>query len=127
MGENHIMGTRIELSSLGLKSPHLGKVQYLINVSHFRDPLGNSFLTTTCADGRDKNVQTWIRSDLRFSAVMDTIRCLANDAKTINLSHISIGLADHHGKWTAPALTELAAKLVGQCEYPTKVIHYDLP
>jgi hypothetical protein len=57
---------------------------------------------------------------------MDTVTCLASDAESKKTISISIGIADHHGKWIAPALTELAAKHITNCRYPVKVVHYDL-
>jgi RNase adaptor protein for sRNA GlmZ degradation len=115
---------RMILYTYSLKDPYTSNgINYEIDVSQFRDPLGNKALTTAHTDGRHKNVQAWVAEDPRFDAVLDSVLSMADDANTTNMTHLCIGFADHHGKWAAVALAELAAQYLRKESYDVAIYH----
>ena len=116
-------GSRTILYSCPCTASGTNSVNYEIDVSKFRDPAGNKALTSTCQDGRDGRVQDWIATDPRMDAVLHSVLCIADDAKTTKASHVSIGFTDHHGQWASVALVELAAQHLRKEQYDVVIFH----
>lgn len=91
---------------------------FVIDVSEWRDPLGSKTLKNLYTDGRAGEVQDFVREDPKYqaaanAALMITYTNLISN-KTTPKPWISIGVRDHHGTWTAPAMTELLAEEINR-------------
>jgi RNase adaptor protein for sRNA GlmZ degradation len=118
--------TRIGIYSFDLKSEKNRTVHYTIDVSTFRDPMGNKALTNDCHNGRDQRVKDWIITDSRYYAIMESIESLAEDAKARKVPWLSIGIRDHHGKWASVALAEMASAILKKGGFDVNCVHCGL-
>lgn len=83
-------------------------MQYVIDLSAFRDPQGQPQFRDL--DGRSPAVQNWIKSDPRLPALLDGVTLQVRDAlDNRHQVYTSIGLKDHHGKWISVAVATLLA------------------
>jgi hypothetical protein len=110
-------------------SNKVSTTQYVIDVAGLRDPGSSGLIRSMHKDGRPGEVQAYINEDPRVKAVTDTIRMLAfmhlkSDGR--DGKWLSFGLQDHHGKWIAPAIGEIAAGILDMAGYKVSLWHADL-
>jgi hypothetical protein len=101
-------------------------VHYTIDVSNFRDPMGNKALTTVCRNGTDQRVKDWITADSRYTAIMESVESLVADADTRHIPWLSIGFSDHHGKWASVALADMATAILKEGGFNVNCVHHGL-
>lgn len=113
-------------SKASLKKTYSPK--YLIDVSNFRDPIGQMEFKTKYKDGRAGAVQAWVKEDPKMNALLASVREIVHsEVKATGAQWISIGFTDHHGIWLAPAIAELVADDLVIEGYTVGVVHYELP
>ena len=116
--------------TFGSKRQYPPACQYIIDVSNWRDPMGQPSLKNL--DGRDIKVKNWIDHDPKTKALIETVGMILLDAcpPDTSKSWTSIGLRDFHGKWIAPALGELIMEFLDHSprheHIGTMITHLDL-
>jgi hypothetical protein len=115
--------------TFGKDSPNRpGSVQYIIDCAGLRDPGSSGSLRKTYTDGRPGEVQQYVNEDPRVRAIIETIRTIAFmhlRSQGADGKWLSFGLQDHHGKWIAPAVGELAADALSNAGYGVSLHHSD--
>lgn len=107
--------------------------QYVIDVSHLRDPLSNRGFKNTEPDGCSPAVKKFVRDDPRVGAIVETVEMLAYmllrspgvDHKTYAGTWLSVAFRDHHGRWIAPSVAEIVADKLSP-SYRVAVQHFEL-
>jgi hypothetical protein len=116
--------------SFGKDSPNrVPTCQYYIDVAGLRDPGSSGLIRKEYKDGRAGGVQSYIKEDPRVTAVIEQIRMIAFmhlRSQARDNKWLSFGLMDHHGRWIAPAVAELAAEELDRLAYDISVFHADL-
>ena len=93
------------------------------DLNSFRDPLGNSHLRKTCVDGKDPQVQEWIKVDPRFPVIVEQVIILAKDHFVGGGKWLSVGFRDHHGTWISRAIACLVSQELANLGYKVGVLH----
>jgi RNase adaptor protein for sRNA GlmZ degradation len=120
----------VGIYTFGKDSPNrVATCQYLIDVVGLRDPGTSGAVRKAYRDGRHEEVQTYIQDDPRVKAVIDQIRMFAYmhlKSEARDGKWLSFGIHDHHGKWAAPAIGEIAARVLDMAGYRVSLYHADL-
>jgi RNase adaptor protein for sRNA GlmZ degradation len=120
----------VGIYTFGKDSPNrVATCQYVIDVSGLRDPGSSGGFRKTFQDGRPGAVQDFVAEDPRVKAVIDSIRMFAFmhlRSEAADHKWLSFGLKDHHGRWTAPAIGEIAATKLAEAHYKVSLFHADL-
>ena len=120
----------VGIYTFGKDSPNrVATCQYIIDVSGMRDPGSSGVIRKLYGNGVPIEVQKYMEDDPRTRAVVETVR-------TITFMHLrsdgrdgkwlSFGVVDHHGKWAAPAVGEIAAWTLDRAGYKVSIYHADL-
>lgn len=116
--------------TFGDKSPnYIGTCQYYIKVSGLRDPGSSGAIRAQFPDGRAGGVQDYLKEDKRVEAIIGVLRMIAFmhlRSKAADKKWLSFALVDHHGKWIAPAIGEMAADVLSNIGYKVSLYHADL-
>jgi RNase adaptor protein for sRNA GlmZ degradation len=120
----------VGIYTFAAESPNrVATCQYLINVVGLRDPSSSGMIRSVHKDGRPGEVQDYIQEDPRVKAVVDQIRLLTYmhlKSEGRDGKWLSFGIHDHHGKWIAPAIGEIAARTLDTAGYHVSLFHADL-
>lgn len=130
---------RIGLYSFGDKGKVRPSTQFTFDVTKFRDPAGQKQFNGV-SNGTHQAVRQWMKEDERVAGIIAHCKLLANDLvkpKTRTNGNrteiatvsawLSISFMDHHGRWAAPAITELVADALCDAGYDVVVTHSGLP
>lgn len=115
-----------DISIYTAKSSRMGNIvaQYRSDLTHFRDPIGQSYLRKECVDGRDPAVREWISLDPRVDALIHAALMISHDIfKNQKGVWASFGFTDHHGRWIAPAVGEIVGNALSEVGYKVCVNH----
>lgn len=94
--------------------------QYEVDMNKFRDPI-HKFRTL---DGRNKEVQEWIKADKRMEMITRVIDLLIADQLGDQKSQwISIGFRDYHGRWISAAVVELLSEYLSDKGFKVFTLH----
>lgn len=93
------------------------------DLNQFRDPLGNLSLRKSCADGKDPDVQDWIKEDPRYLPLLNQCIILVKDHYYNGGAWMSIGFRDHHGKWISRAVATMIANELASLGYKVGLLH----
>ncbi len=123
---------------IGIYSGGVGKGaagQFEFNVSLLRDPTGQKQFSGM--NGTHGNVIEWVKQDKRVQIIVKDCLILADDL--IKPKHkegkepeaacawLSLAFRDHHGKWIAPAVSEIVADALDKAGYLVAVHHGGIP
>lgn len=116
---SHLLTPHIRLFAYPSGQVNAPLVRYATDVTRFRDPFGQDWLTSACADGTDTRVIDWIRSDPKIDALVDTFCLLAriHTGPPQNEPHLSISLHDRRGRWIAPAVGRILLTALADRDY----------
>lgn len=83
--------------------------RWIIDVSDWRNPECNAAMRKY-PDGRNPEVIKWMEEDPRVGVLSKQLRSISHMMlRSMKDTWITIGIIDHHGKWTAPAIAEIVA------------------
>lgn len=106
---------------------HSYSPQFSFDVGKFRDPMGNSKLTSVYNDGQHVAVRDWIKEDPRMPGILDMCSLIANDRIThAKRRFMSIAFRDYHAKWISRAVAEVVADKLSEEGYSVGVVHESL-
>ena len=115
----------ILISSYGKKFPRQMRAQYEVDVTNFRDPLGQKSMRNLT--GIHMTVRQFIRDDDRFKPLIETLWMQTRDQLGSQRStYISFGIMDFHGSHTAVAVAEELADQLSTAGYSVEVKHLNL-
>lgn len=102
---------------------------YVIDVCGLRDPQASGDMRRANGDGRTIACQQYVKQDKRVEAIVDQIKLLAHMHKRSSAADqkwLSFAIADHHGRYLAPAIGELAANALSNMGFKVSCWHTEL-
>jgi len=122
-----IQDAQVVIYSHGSRLPNgpSSEPAYKFDVSQFRDPMGQK--SFKALDGRNKTVQEWLWEDPKVGAIVET--CLLLTVTLIDVNKetwFSVLFEELHGQWISPAVAEIVAKRLEECNFKVSVVHYGL-
>lgn len=100
---------------------------FSFDVGKFRDPMGNTRLTSLYHDGQPVAVRDWIKEDPRMNGILEAVTMIATDRiKNSGRKFLSFAFRDYHARWISRAIAEVVADKLGDEGFSVGVVHESL-